>query len=415
MPVIKILKNDVFYALSGLNPLKANGPESSSYCSQNCASVLTPCLVKLSRLSLSTSTFLSCWKYANIQPVPKKGDRSNPSTYRLIALLSCLSKAFETILNKWFLKHLSRFNLLPDRQYNFRKERSTGDLLAFLTNSWSSSLCRFGETFAVALDISKAFDRVWHKSLLSKLPSYGFYPSLCTFVSCFLSGRSSSAVVDGYCSKPKAINSGVPQGSVLSPTLFLLFINDLLSITECPIHPYADDSTLHYSITFKSRPSQSELHDARVDVTELLASDLPIISDWGRRNLVSLNASKTQFLNLSSRQFRDTCPLFFDSTRLSISFTWNILDLSLSGDLNWKFHISSLAKSASAKLGVLYHLQQHFSLFQMLIIYKGLVHPCMENASHIWGVPHTHSSVKQSGVTRFSSHQLSSHWLYSVS
>ncbi len=157
------------------------------------------------------------------------------SFYRPIALLSCLSKAFETILNKWFLKHLSNFNLLSDRQYGFRKERFTGDLLAFLNSSWSSSLSRFGETFAVTLDIWKAFDRVWHKSLLSKLPSCGFYPSLCTFVSSFLSGRSISAVVDGYCSKPKSINSGVPHGSVLSPTLFLLFINDL-SITECTIH-----------------------------------------------------------------------------------------------------------------------------------------------------------------------------------
>ncbi len=77
---------------------------------------------------------------------------------------------------------------------------------------FDSTFSRFGETFAVTLDISKAFDRVWHKSLLSKLPSYGFYPSLCTFVSSFPSGRSISVVVDGYCSKPKSINSGVPQG-----------------------------------------------------------------------------------------------------------------------------------------------------------------------------------------------------------
>ncbi len=159
MPVMKILKNDVFYAFSGLNPRKVYGSdEVFSIVLKNCASVLTPCLVKLLRLCLSTSTFPSCWKYAYIQPMPKKGDRSNPSSYRPIALLSCLSKAFETIHNKWFIKHLSSFNLLSDRQYGFRKERSTGDLLAFLTDSWSASLSRFGETFAVVLDISKAFD-----------------------------------------------------------------------------------------------------------------------------------------------------------------------------------------------------------------------------------------------------------------
>ncbi len=106
------------------------------------------------------------WKYAYVQPVPKKGDRSNPSSYRPIALLSCLSKASESILNRKLLKHLSASDLLSDRQYGFRKGRSTDDLLAFLTDSWSSSLSRSGETFAVALDISKAFDRVWHKALL---------------------------------------------------------------------------------------------------------------------------------------------------------------------------------------------------------------------------------------------------------
>jgi len=387
MPAIKILKNDVFYALSGLNSRKAYGPDGvPPIVLKNCASALTPCLVKLFRLCLSTSTFPSCWKYAYIQPVPKKGDRSNPSNYRPIALLSCLSKTFETILNRKFLKHLSTFNLLSDRQYGFRKGRSTGDLLAFLTDSWSSSLRRFGETFAVALDISKAFDRVWHKALLSKLPSYGFYPSLCTFISSFLSDRSISAIVDGHCSTPKTINSGVPQGSVLSPTLFLLFINDLLSLTNCSINSYADDSTLHYSTTFDKRPSQLQLLNSRRDAAECLTSDLTIISDWGRRNLVSFNASKTQFLHLSTRHnLPDDYPLFFDNTQLSPSPTLNILGLSFTQNLNWKFHISSLAKSASSKLGVLHRLNQFFSPSQMLAMYRGLVRPCMEYASHVWG------------------------------
>ncbi len=144
-------------------------------------SPMTPCLVKLFRLCLSTSTFPSCWNYAYVQPVPKKGDRSNPSNYRPLALISCLSKAFETIFNRKFLKHLSSFNLLSDHQYGFRKGRSTGDVLAFLTDSWSFSLNRSGETFSVALDISQSFERVWHKALLSKLPSRGFYPALALF------------------------------------------------------------------------------------------------------------------------------------------------------------------------------------------------------------------------------------------
>ena len=114
--------------------------------------------------------------------------------------MSCLFKTFESVLNKKRMRYLSAYNLISDCQYGFRKGRSTGNLLAFLTESWSSSFRDFGETFAVGLDISKTYDRAWHKSFIFILPSNGFYSSFCTFISSFLSDRSIDAVVDGHCS-----------------------------------------------------------------------------------------------------------------------------------------------------------------------------------------------------------------------
>ena len=171
------------------------------------------------------------------------------------------------------MRHISPRNLFSDCQYGFRKGRSTRDLLALLTESGSSSFWDFSEIFVLGLDISKAFDRVWYKSLIFKLHSYGLYPSLCTFISNFLSDRSIAAIVNDHCSSPKPIKSGVPQGSVLSPTLFLVVINDHLNLTQCPIHSYADDTT------YNRRPTQQELSDSRRDAIGRLTSDLSLASD----------------------------------------------------------------------------------------------------------------------------------------
>src|SRR6201990_1621386 len=149
MPNIVISSKDVISALSlsELNTKKAYGPDGiPPAVLKTCASELAPCLDKLFRLCLSTSTFPSCWKRALIQPLPKKGDPCQPSNYRPISLTSVLSKVFESILNRKIWKHLSSSNLISDRQYGFRKERSTGDLLSLLSDSWSSALRYFGES-----------------------------------------------------------------------------------------------------------------------------------------------------------------------------------------------------------------------------------------------------------------------------
>ena len=174
--------------LKSMNVRKASGPDGiPPRVLRECASELAPVLVQLFTLCLNTNTFPLCWKRAFVQPIPKKGSRSDPSNYRPIALTCVLSKIFETLLNSHFLDHLEPHSLLSDHQYGFRRSRSTGDILSYLTDLWSSALRDFGESCVVALDISKSFDRVWHASLLSKLLSFGFPPSLCLLLSSFLS------------------------------------------------------------------------------------------------------------------------------------------------------------------------------------------------------------------------------------
>src|SRR5678815_5517894 len=269
---------------------------------RECASVLSPPLVQLYSLCLNTNTFPQCWKHAHVQAIPKKGSRSDPSNYRPISLTCILSKIFETLLNSHFLDHLESHSLLSDRQYCFRRSRSTGDMLSYLTDLWFSSLRNYGETCLVVLDISKAFDRVWHASLLSKLPSFRFPPSLCLLMSSFLSNRSISAVADGATSSSFSVNSGVPQGSVLSPTLFLLFINDLLTCTSNSIHSSANDSILHSSTHFNSAPSFTSRIASRLNLSDSILAHLDRISGFGRLNLLKFNS-------LKSNHFKSPKPL----------------------------------------------------------------------------------------------------------
>merc|ERR1712002_1358977 len=240
-------------------------------------------------------------------------------------------------------------------------------------------------SYVVALDISKAFDRVWHKALLAKLPAYGFTPPLCQLIKSFLFNRFISVVVDGATSDPFPISSGVPQGSVLSPTLFLLFINDLLECTPNPVHSYADDSTLRKSCSFNSQPSSLARSQSRIALSSAINSDLDRISCWGTQSLVEFNASRTQFLPISLSTIPSNCIINFENNVIPPLSCINIFAVNITHKLSWRQHILELARCASKKLGVLFRCRAYFSSQHLLQLYVGLIYPCMEYCSHIWG------------------------------
>ena len=296
------------------------------------------------------------------------------------AITSIISKVFESLINIKLSGHLETLHLLSDHQYGFRSSHSCGDFLAYVSHTWDSFLKDYGESVAIALDISKAFDRVWYRQLIAKLPSFGF-----KLITSFLSNRSIVVRVDGHSSPSLMINSGVPQGSVLSPTLFLLFINDLLSTTTNPIHSYADDSTLHVSSGFRSAPGPNNLLISRRSIVTSMNKDLQSNIEWGDTNLVKFNSSKTQCTVFSLKQESFKPSLIFNEANINADESLSMLGLTFKDDLSWKSHITSLAKSASQKLGILFRFRNYFTNKQLLTLYVGTIRPCMEYCCHIWG------------------------------
>ena len=387
MPEITFTQRDVRRELLSLDVHKSSGPDGiPAVVLKQCAPELCPVLTRLFALSYSANEVPCSWKTALVHPVPKKGDRSDPSNYRPIAITSLLSKVMERVINTKLLRYLEDHDLLSDRQYGFRHGRSTGDLLVYLTHRWSVAVESQGEALAVSLDVAKAFDRVWHGGLLSKLPSYGLPEGLCKWVASFLSGRSIKAVVDGSCSNSLDINAGVPQGSVLSPTLFLLHINDMLSIDG--MHCYADDSTGLAEYTGRANIPRSTVEEKREQVVSEIESTLCRVSDWGRLNLVHFNPVKTQVCVFTAKKTPFAMSPQFLNTPLTTGKSIGILGVDISHDVQFRRHIEGKVTLASKKVGVLNRSKQYFTSGQRLLLYKSQVRPHLEYCSHLWaGAP----------------------------
>ena len=297
-------------------------------------------------LSPKKVTNLTLQTIALLQSLPSSLRLSDPSNYRPIAITSLISKTMETIVTKQLLAFPETNNLLSDHQYGFRQARSTGDLLAYAVHAWSSALESYGESRVISLDISKAFDRVWHKGLLAKLPMFGLHHTLNTWISSFLSDRSIAIRVDGYLSKPHSINSGVPQGSVISPVLFIFYINDLLSSTSSSIFSFADDTYL--SSSYSSSPQHfaySNVSPYRNTSASLLTNDLTNVEKWGDDNLVKFNQEKTTQVVISRKHHQDFPPVLMNGHKLDNSPSFTQLGISVSSNLTFGNPISSPLQS----------------------------------------------------------------------
>ena len=272
--------------------------------------------------------------------------------------------------------------IFSDFQYGFRSSRSTADLLTVVSDRIARAFNRSGATRAVALDISKAFDRVWHAGLLHKLKSYGISVRIFSLISSFLSNRQLRVVLDGKSSQEYLVNAGVPQGSILGPTLFLLYINDLPDDVICDIAIYADDTTLY------SRCDRASDLWQQLELASELESDLRDTVDWGKKWLVDFNAEKTQLVSFDRSNNNGSIAVKMGGSILEEKSSFKMLGLTFSSKLDWGSYIISIAKTASKKIGALIRSMKFLSPEVALHLYKSTIRPCMEYCCHVWaGAP----------------------------
>ena len=214
---------------------------------------------------------------------------------------------------------------------------------------------RSGAIQVAALDISKAFDRVWHAGLLHKLKSYGISGQIFGLISSFLRNRRLRVVLDGKSSQEYPVNAGAPQWSILGPTLFLLYINDLLDDVICNIAIYADDTLLY------SKCNQASDLWQQLELASEPESDLRDTVNWGRKWLVDFNAGKTQLVSFDQSKNTGVIDVKMEGSVFEEKTSFKMLGLTFSSKLDWGSYIVSIAKTASKKIGALIHSKVSFS------------------------------------------------------
>ena len=344
-------------------------------------------LKELINLSLATGVYPDQLKQAKVIPIFKnKDDPLFVCNYRPISLLSNINKIFEKLVYKRVYSFLVRFNCIYELQFGFQEKHSTNHALISLTESIRDAMDKGLFACGVFIDLQKAFDTVDHTILLKKLEYYGIKGIANDWFKSYLSGRTQFTSVNGYNSELRKIKIGVPQGSVLGPLLFLIYINDLhCCIKYSSIHHFADDTNLFVA------------HDSIKTMQKQVNLDLKILCKWLRANKISLNASKTEVLIfkhpnkqlLYSNNYNEKVPfdikIKIDGKKIKPSSYVKYLGILIDSQLNWNFHVDNLSTKLSRASGMLSKVRYYVNQKVLISIYNGIFSSLISYGSQIWG------------------------------
>ena len=359
-------KEEIANIISSLNSNKTSGPNSIPYrVLFLLKSEISKQLADLFNLSFMTGVFpsvLSSTQTAKVVPVPvfKKDSKLNYSNYRPISLLSNIEKILEKLMYKRLYAFLDYNNIIYDLQFGFRQQYSTSHALINITENIRKALDDGNIGCGVFVDLQKAFDTVDHQILLAKLNHYGIRGVSNDWFKSYLSNRSQYVSINGYESGLAAINCGVPQGSVLGPLLFLLYINDLnQAIKFCKVHHFADDTNLLC------------LSNSIKKLSKLVNADLKHLLNWLNGNKISLNVKKTEMITFKSKQkkLEGDLKIKLCGKRLYPTESVKYLGVKIDANLTWQHHVNDLSTKLNRANALLFKMRKYVSLKILRSIY----------------------------------------------
>lgn len=343
--------------------------------------VLAPSITYIINKSLTSGIFPTSWKQAKVTPIFKAGSKDDVNNYRPISILPTISKIIEKWIHKHLMSYLNKYKLLHKKQSGFRTEHSTESALLLMTETWLKAINDGKLVGCIMLDFRKAFDLVDHKLLLRKLALYKFGNISLSWFESYLTNRSQQVSINGVISDSDEVLCGVPQGSILGPLLFLLFINDLpLSLDNViqSVDLYADDTTIY------------DINSDKSLLEDNLQKALDIICIWCLENGMLINTDKTKLMLLTSRQKRNNIPsdkltLEYNSFELHVSSNEKVLGVYIDENLLWNNHFQQISKKISAHLWVLSQIRTYVNLQHRLLFYNAYIKPHFEYCCVVWG------------------------------
>ena len=369
---ITLSVSEVSNIIQNLDKSKATGPDQvHNRLLIVASSIIAEPLTILFNRCLSDSKFPAIWKVSHVTPLHKKGPKEFCNNYRPISLLSCIGKVLEKCIHKHVYNFLQYNNIITQSQSGFIRGDSTVNQLLCIYNDLCSSFDKGITAQAVYLDISKAFDRVWHTGLLSKLEAVGIRGKLLNWFRDYLSCRMQATVIKGEKSDFKSVSAGVPQGSVLGPLLFLIYINDIVNNIQSVIKLFADDTSL--SLALNNPDSRAEI----------LNHDLEKINEWAKKWKVRFNEEKTEQLNFTRGQNQNQ-QLTFGSKTLKETPSHKHLGVILQNNCRWDEHIRSVINKTSMLISCLRSYKYKISRKALETMYKSFILPLFDYADIVW-------------------------------